>query len=149
MNNESASNFPPGRLGPLAPDPYVSGGDMPIRILLVDDDEAFLSVTAIALESEGYVVNVANDAYAALAALNKDHPDVIVCDLNMPGLDGRELCHWVRSDPSMADVRLVVLSALIKPDGSDIPPNLQADCFLSKQTHFSQLLSHLKLLTKR
>ena len=133
----------------MIPDPYVSGGDMPIRILLVDDDEAFLSVTAIALESEGCVVNVANDAYAALAALNEDHPDVIVCDLNMPGLDGRELCHWVRSDPSMADVRLVVLSALIKPDGSGIPPNLQADCFLSKQTHFSQLFSHLTLLTNR
>jgi hypothetical protein len=49
----------------------------------------------------------------------------------------------------MADVRLVVLSALIKPDGSGIPPNLQADCFLSKQTHFSQLFSHLMLLTNR
>src|SRR5262245_49601790 len=85
-----------------APDPYVSGGDMSIRILLVDDDETFLSVTAIALESEGCVVNVANDAYAALASLNEEHPDVIVCDLNMPGLECRELCHWVRSDPRMA-----------------------------------------------
>ena len=122
---------------------------MPIRILLVDDDEAFRLVTAIALESEGCVVNVANDAYAALAALNEDHPDVIICDLNMPGLDGRELCHWVRSNPSLADVRLVVLSGLIEPDGSGIPPNLQADCCLSKQAHFSQLLSQLALLTNR
>jgi CheY-like chemotaxis protein len=122
---------------------------MPIRVLLVDDDEAFRSVTAIALQSEGCVVNVATDGYAALAALKEDHPDVIICDLNMPGLDGRELCHWVRSNPGMADVRLVVLSALIEPDGSGIPPNLQADCFLSKQTHFSQLLSHLALLTNR
>jgi CheY-like chemotaxis protein len=122
---------------------------MPIRILLVDDDEAFRSVTAIALESEGCEVNVAIDAYAALAALNKDQPDVIVCDLNMPGLDGRDLCHWVRSNPSMADVRLVVLSSLIEPDGSGIPPDLQADCFLSKQTNFLQLLSHIVLLTNR
>ena len=122
---------------------------MPIRILLVDDDEAFRSVTAIALESEGCEVNVANDAYAALAALNEDHPDVIVCDLNMPGLDGRDLCHWVRSNPSMADVRLVVLSSLIEPDGSGIPPDLQADCFLSKQTNFLQLLSLIVLLTDR
>jgi CheY-like chemotaxis protein len=106
-------------------------------------------VTAIALESEGCEVNVANDAYAALAALNEDQPDVIVCDLNMPGLDGRDLCHWVRSNPSMADVRLVVLSSLIEPDGSGIPPDLQADCFLSKQTNFLQLLSLIVLLTNR
>src|SRR5262245_63800119 len=109
---------------------------MPIRILLVDDDEAFLSVTAIALESEGCVVNVANDAYAALAELNKGHPDVIVCDLNMPGLDGRELGHWVRFDPNMAEVRLVGLSALNEPDGSGMPRNLQADFFLSQKTHW-------------
>src|SRR5262245_43082112 len=122
---------------------------MPIRILLVDDDEAFRSVTAIALESEGCVVTIADDAYAALDALNEDHPDVIVCDLNLPGIDGRELCHRVRSNPSMADVRLVVLSSLIEPDGSGVPPNLQADCVLSKQAHFSQILSYLALLTNR
>ena len=75
------------------------------------------------------------------------HYDVIVCDLNMPGLDGRQLCHRVRSNPCFADVRLVVLSALIEPDGSGVPPNLEADCYLSKQTHFSQLVSHLELLT--
>ena len=121
---------------------------MPIRILLVDDDEAFRSVTAIALESEGCVVNEAADGYAALAALQEDHPDVIVCDLNMPGLDGREFCHWVRANPRLDDVRLVVLSALIEPDGSGIPPKLEADCVLSKQAHFSQLVSRLELLTK-
>jgi CheY-like chemotaxis protein len=122
---------------------------MAIRILLVDDDEAFRSVTAIALESVGCLVNEAADGYAALAALQEDRPDVIVCDLNMPGLDGRELCHWVRSNPCLADVRLVVLSALIEPDGSGVPPNLEADCCLSKQSHFSQLVSHLELLTRQ
>ncbi|HZS09978.1 MAG TPA: response regulator [Blastocatellia bacterium] len=122
---------------------------MPIRILLVDDDEAFRSVTAIALESEGCVVDEANDGYTALAVLQHEHPDVVVCDLNMPGLDGRELCHRVRSNPRLADVRLVVLSALIEPDGSGIPPNLEADCCLSKQTHFSRLIAQLESLTRR
>lgn len=122
---------------------------MPIRVLLVDDDEAFRLVTAIALESEGCIVNEAADGYAALTALEEDHPDVIVCDLNMPGLDGRKLCRWVRSNPCLADVRLVVLSALIDPDGSGVPPDIEADCYLSKQTHFSQLVSHLEQLAGR
>ncbi len=122
---------------------------MPIRILLVDDDEAFRSVTAIALESEGCVVNGVADGYAAIAALKEDHPDVIVCDLDMPGLNGRELCHWVRSNPGFADVRLLVLSALIEPDGSSILTDIDADYCLSKQAHFSQLISHLELLSHR
>ena len=122
---------------------------MPIQILLVDDDEAFRSVTAIALESEGCVVQEAADGYAALEALSSGHPDVIVCDLDMPGLDGRELCQRVRSNQQLAAVRFIQLSALIEPDGSGIPPDHNADCCLSKQTHFSQLVTRIEALARR
>ncbi len=122
---------------------------MPIQILLVDDDEAFRSVTAIALESEGCVVQEAADGYAALEALSSGHPDVIVCDLDMPGLDGRELCQRVRSNQQLAAVRFILLSALIEPDGSGIPPDHNADCCLSKQTHFSQLVTRIEALARR
>lgn len=122
---------------------------MPIQILLVDDDEAFRSVTAIALESEGCVVQEAADGYAALEALSCGHPDVIVCDLDMPGLDGRELCQRVRSNQRFAAVRFILLSALIEPDGSGIPPDHSADCCLSKQTHFSQLVTRIEALARR
>lgn len=122
---------------------------MPIQILLVDDDEAFRSVTAIALESEGCVVQEAADGYAALEALSSGHPDVIVCDLDMPGLDGRELCQRVRSNQRLSDVRFILLSALIEPDGSGIPPDHNADCCLSKQTHFSQLVTSIESLARR
>ena len=67
---------------------------MPIKILLVDDDDAYRSVTAIALESEGCVVQEAMDGFAALATLRADLsnlPDVIVSDLEMPGFDGRRI----------------------------------------------------------
>lgn len=124
-------------------------GLMPIQILLVDDDEAFRSVTAIALESEGCVVQEAADGYAALEALSSGHPDVIVCDLDMPGLDGRELCQRVRSNQQLAAVRFILLSALIEPDGSGIPPDHNADCCLSKQTHFSQLVTRIEALARR
>jgi two-component system, OmpR family, alkaline phosphatase synthesis response regulator PhoP len=121
---------------------------LPLRILLVDDDEAFRSVTAIALETEGCIVKEAADGFAALESLQRDHPDVLICDLNMPGLDGRELCHRVRMNPGLADVRVVILSALIEPDGSGIPPNIEADCCISKQAHFSQLVTRIAALTR-
>lgn len=119
---------------------------MPIRVLLVDDDEAFRAVTAIALESEGCLVQEAADAYAALAALDKAHPDVVICDLDMPGMSGRELCHKVRTRPELADVHLILLSALIEPDGTGLPPDTEADACLSKQSHFSQLVTRIASL---
>jgi CheY-like chemotaxis protein len=128
---------PPPRFGPR------EMRSMPIKILLVDDDEAFRVVTAIALESEGCEVQEAASGFAALEALQATRPDVIISDLDMPGLNGLELCRSVRANPGLAHVHFVLLSALIEPDGSGLPIPHEAapevDCCLSKQTHFSKL----------
>jgi CheY-like chemotaxis protein len=121
---------------------------MPIKILLVDDDEAFRAVTAIALESEGCEVHEAASGWAALEALQLQQPDVIVSDLDMPGLDGMELCHRVRANPHLAQIHFVLLSALIEPDGTGTPAKHEADCCLSKQTHFRQLFHHIESLAQ-
>lgn len=122
---------------------------MSLKILLVDDDDSFRAVTAIALESEGCVVHEANSGDAALAALQLEKPDVIVSDLDMPGLDGFELCHQVRANPHFSQIHFVLLSALIEPDGTGIPSQHEADCCLSKQIHIRQLLRQIQCLTDK
>lgn len=122
---------------------------MSIKVLLVDDDEAFRAVTAIALESEGCAVREAPDGYAALDALKSENPDVIISDLDMPGLDGLELCHLVRANPRLVKTRFVLLSALIDPDGFGTPLRHEADCCLSKQLQFHQLFNQIESLTNR
>lgn len=112
---------------------------MPIKVLLVDDDDAYRAVTAIALESEGCEVQEVAGGLAALEALQAAQPDVIISDLDMPGLNGLELCRRVRANSGLSQVRFVLLSALIEPDGSGTPTPHEADCCLSKQTHFSKL----------
>ncbi len=119
---------------------------MPIKVLLVDDDESFRAVTAIALESEGCEVQEAASGYAALEALQIAQPDVIVSDLDMPGLNGLELCHRIRSNPNLAQIHFVLLTALIEPDGSGLPVVHEADCCLSKQTHFRNLYQQIESL---
>ncbi len=116
---------------------------MPIKVLLVDDDDVFRAVTAIALESEGCVVQEAADGYAALEALQTAVPDVIVSDLDMPGLDGLALCQEVRANPRFDEVPFVLLSALFELDGAGAPAHHRANCCLSKQLHFQELFQHI------
>ncbi len=124
---------------------------MPIKVLLVDDDDAYRAVTAIALESEGCLVQEVADGYAALEALQfalPNVPDVIVSDFDMPGLDGVSLCQQVRAHPALHQIPFVILSALFELDGAGLPPHHQATCCLSKQLHFQQLYQRLASLTQ-
>ncbi len=58
------------------------------HVLLVDDDKNFRRVTAYALEESGYDISTAANGREALDALSGSNPDVILCDLNMPVMDG-------------------------------------------------------------
>jgi CheY-like chemotaxis protein len=120
---------------------------MPIKVLLVDDDDAFRAVTAIALESEGCLVQEAADGYAALEVLQTHLPDIIVSDWDMPGLDGCALCQQVRANPNFDQIPFVLLSALVELDGAGAPPQHNANGCLSKQLHFQELFRQIASFT--
>jgi CheY-like chemotaxis protein len=124
---------------------------MPTRILLVDDDEIFRTVAAMALEEAGYAVVEAADAFDALALLRDLRPDAIISDLNLPLMDGQAFLERVRGQPDLAAIPFVILSAYLEADGSNIPPEglgIRVDCCFSKQNPFSNLVSKLGLLIK-
>ncbi len=81
------------------------------KVLVVDDDPAVLRVLASVLDLEGLAVTTASDGTAALAAAREDRPDVVICDVAMPGVSGLQVCRTLRSDPSTSDVPVVLLTA--------------------------------------
>jgi two-component system, OmpR family, KDP operon response regulator KdpE len=81
---------------------------MPPRILLVDDEPNILGTLAPLLRARGYEVHTAMNGRAALEAVDRDKPDLIVLDLGLPDTDGVELCREIRAGSS---VPIVVLSA--------------------------------------
>lgn len=83
----------------------------PIKILVVDDHPAGLRMLVNALRSHGFAVRGACDAFAALDLLGSVRPDLILTDYMMPNADGLELAGWVRQDPALASVPVVVMSA--------------------------------------
>ena len=86
-------------------------GDKP-TILIVEDTEAVVMMLKDYLESVGYQVAVARDGLDGIIQTGKLHPDLILMDVMMPGLDGLEATRRIRSEPAHADIPIIGLTAL-------------------------------------
>lgn len=82
-----------------------------LKVVVVDDNQALRENLAECLEAEGHVVSQAANGRDALALLARaERPDVVVLDLIMPGLSGREVAAALRRDPGLRDLRLVLMT---------------------------------------
>jgi DNA-binding response OmpR family regulator len=88
------------------------------RILLVDDDPAILKLLDVNFRMEGFDVEAVSHGEDALAAVSRDVPDVVVLDLMLPGMDGREILRRLRDDPTTAAVPVVFLTARGRDDAA-------------------------------
>ncbi|QUD88183.1 PleD family two-component system response regulator [Phenylobacterium montanum] len=121
---------------------------MTARILVVDDIEANLRVLEAKLTAEYYEVLLAEDGPTALAIAQSQHPDIIILDVMMPGMDGFEVCRRLKDDPATRHIPVVLVTAL---DGrSDRITGLEAgaDEFLSKPIDDVMLFSRVRSLTR-
>ena len=82
-----------------------------VRVLVVDDDPVILELLRINFEIEGFEVLLATDGEEGLAKTRDETPDVVLCDIMMPRLDGIELVTRLRDDPRTAHLPVVLLSA--------------------------------------
>jgi DNA-binding response OmpR family regulator len=80
------------------------------RIVVVDDDPAVVRAVAAVLEADGYRVEGARDQEQALRTVLQDPPALVVLDVNMPGLDGWELCDILRRQSHTRDVPVLFLT---------------------------------------
>jgi diguanylate cyclase (GGDEF)-like protein len=80
------------------------------RVLVVDDDPTILLVVEAILGEAGFEVAVLEDPLAVWAALERTRPDLVVCDVDMPGLDGIDLCRTVRADARWQRLPLLFLT---------------------------------------
>ncbi len=85
-----------------------------MRILIVDDDPAFCLATERYLRARGYETETAGDGIEALESINRQKPDVVICDVRMPGLDGISLLKKVRV--TNTDLPFVMTTAYASDD---------------------------------
>ncbi len=85
-------------------------------ILVVDDEVNIVDVLTILLEGDARTILRAHDGITALAIVREHHPDLVISDMMMPGIDGRELCRLIQSEPELAGTRVMLMSAVHKLD---------------------------------
>ena len=81
------------------------------RVLIVDDNPTNLKLVAYLVKANGYEVDTAADAEAAVAAIQANRPRVILMDLQLPGIDGLELTRRLKADPATRDITIIAVTA--------------------------------------
>lgn len=80
------------------------------HILIIDDNASFRELLRIMLSNEGYAVEAAEDAVEGGKAILAAQPDLVICDIDMPYMDGLELLSALRADPGTASLKVILLS---------------------------------------
>ena len=80
-------------------------------VLVVDDDPVIQKLLQVNFEMEGYSVITASDGLEGLERARADRPDIIVCDIMMPRMDGLEVTRTLKADPDTASIPIILLSA--------------------------------------
>ncbi len=118
----------------------------PKRILVVDDDVKTVELVKLYLKRDGYRVLTAYDGVDALRLAREGHPDLIVLDLMLPGIDGLEVCRTLRDE---SDVPIIMLTAKTTDQDKLIGLNLGADDYVTKPFSPRELAARVRAVLRR
>jgi pilus assembly protein CpaE len=119
------------------------------EILIAEDDPLNRVLLATFLEEAGYRVGVANNGLQALKLIRDGMPDLVITDVNMPEMNGLELCRRLRSHHKMARIPIIMLSGLTAPPEILAGYAEGADDYVGKPVDFAVLLAKVEALLQR
>jgi DNA-binding response OmpR family regulator len=116
------------------------------HVLIADDETNIVISLEFLMQREGHRVSVARDGDAALEAIRRERPDLVLLDVMMPGKSGFEVCQAVRADESLAAVKILMLSA--KGRDTDLAKGsaLGADAYMTKPFSTRELADKVREL---
>jgi len=114
------------------------------KVLIVDDDEELVELISDALERDGrFEIRTANNGFDAGMLVKEYRPDLIVLDIMLPDINGKEVCQRVRSDKSMNEVRIICISGMVEDDKINELKAAGANDFLHKPFEVERLIERM------
>jgi DNA-binding response OmpR family regulator len=119
---------------------------MSSRILVIEDDPVIMQLIARTLQHSGYEVVTAMDGSEGLRKVKETAPHLVVLDITMPGLNGYQVCHHLRSQQETATLPIIMVTAMSRPSDQRRGFETGADDYLAKPFVLSELLTKVQSL---
>jgi excisionase family DNA binding protein len=114
------------------------------KALIVDDDAELVELISDALLLDGrFEVRTADNGFDAGMMVKEYHPDILVLDVMLPDINGKEVCQRVRNDSSMDDVRIICISGMVEQDKIQDLKDAGADHFVQKPFETDYLVERI------
>ena len=114
------------------------------KILLVDDEPFILKSLSFVLTKEGFQIETARDGLEAMAMIRKNRPDVVFLDIMMPKKNGMEVCQWIREDPALQGMYVILLTAKGQEMDREKGYSIGADEYMTKPFSPSSVVKRLR-----
>jgi two-component system, cell cycle response regulator DivK len=111
------------------------------KVLVVEDNPANMTLATFLLKSAGYVVLSATDAESGLALARGEQPDLILMDIQLPGMDGLEATAQLKRDPATRDIPVVALTALAMKGDEERIRAAGCDGYIAKPLAYREFLT--------
>lgn len=118
------------------------------KILAIDDHPETLSIVVATLEEYGYEVIGARSGIKGLSLVEKERPDLVLVDMMMPEMDGKEVCRRLRDNPDLAHIPIIMFTAMEEVEHKLAGFDAGADDYITKPTEPAELIERVKTLLK-
>lgn len=115
-------------------------------LLVIEDEHSLAKVLQMRLEIEGFEVEIAYDGAEAMRMIDLRRPDLVVCDLMMPVMDGLEVTRAIKSDPALRSIPILILTALKSAKHTAELEKAGADAFATKPYDGKELSARIRQL---
>ncbi|MEO0250196.1 MAG: response regulator [candidate division WOR-3 bacterium] len=120
------------------------------KILVIEDDPAITRLVDYSLKHEGYDVITASNGLEGIRKAKYETPDLVILDVMLPGMDGFEICHRLRSDAATEKLPILMFSAKAQEMDRTTGMKVGADDYLPKPAAPAEIVSRVeKLLARR
>ncbi|MCQ2435223.1 MAG: response regulator transcription factor [Oscillospiraceae bacterium] len=116
------------------------------KVLIVDDDKNICDLLRVYLEKEGYTTMISNDGEEAVVKFNALHPDVVLLDVMLPGMDGWQVCREIRKK---SNVPIIMITAKSETFDKVLGLGLGADDYIVKPFDTKEVVARIRAVSRR
>lgn len=116
------------------------------KVLIIDDDIDLIKILSFHLKNSNYESISAEDGESGLKKIAEEKPDIIILDIQMPGMSGIEVAKKLQADENLKNIPIIFLTATLDFDRSEMPEGPKVK-FITKPCNFNQIIEYIKSLT--